>query len=105
MTLRQDQQARVVGQQGTPTPALLEIPADKSIAVLQMKGRRAPGRQRQPLAFVGGHVTQLLAHQGGILEVMMLDNEFIAPRLVLGLSLIHISEPTRRTPISYAVFC
>src|SRR5665647_3835167 len=23
----------------------------------------------------------------------------------LGLSLIHISEPTRRTPISYAVFC
>ena len=25
--------------------------------------------------------------------------------VVLGLSLIHISEPTRRTPISYAVFC
>src|SRR5665647_1493867 len=25
--------------------------------------------------------------------------------LVYGLSLIHISEPTRRTPISYAVFC
>ena len=24
---------------------------------------------------------------------------------VRGLSLIHISEPTRRTPISYAVFC
>ena len=24
---------------------------------------------------------------------------------VIGLSLIHISEPTRRTPISYAVFC
>ena len=23
----------------------------------------------------------------------------------IGLSLIHISEPTRRTPISYAVFC
>ena len=23
----------------------------------------------------------------------------------LNLSLIHISEPTRRTPISYAVFC
>ena len=23
----------------------------------------------------------------------------------LDLSLIHISEPTRRTPISYAVFC
>ena len=25
--------------------------------------------------------------------------------VLLGLSLIHISEPTRRTPISYAVFC
>ena len=25
--------------------------------------------------------------------------------LWLDLSLIHISEPTRRTPISYAVFC
>src|SRR5665647_3643575 len=25
--------------------------------------------------------------------------------LLLSLSLIHISEPTRRTPISYAVFC
>src|SRR5664279_4548724 len=24
---------------------------------------------------------------------------------LIGLSLIHISEPTRRTPISYAVFC
>ena len=24
---------------------------------------------------------------------------------ILTLSLIHISEPTRRTPISYAVFC
>ena len=26
-------------------------------------------------------------------------------RILWGLSLIHISEPTRRTPISYAVFC
>src|SRR5664279_5825662 len=25
--------------------------------------------------------------------------------ILLALSLIHISEPTRRTPISYAVFC
>ena len=29
----------------------------------------------------------------------------LAARAVKGLSLIHISEPTRRTPISYAVFC
>src|SRR5665647_3683860 len=29
----------------------------------------------------------------------------IGTRAVMRLSLIHISEPTRRTPISYAVFC
>ena len=28
-----------------------------------------------------------------------------AAGIALNLSLIHISEPTRRTPISYAVFC
>src|SRR5680860_869249 len=28
-----------------------------------------------------------------------------AARALVALSLIHISEPTRRTPISYAVFC
>ena len=30
---------------------------------------------------------------------------FHALPIALNLSLIHISEPTRRTPISYAVFC
>ena len=29
----------------------------------------------------------------------------IVAAVVMMLSLIHISEPTRRTPISYAVFC
>ena len=30
---------------------------------------------------------------------------FVLRKMWNGLSLIHISEPTRRTPISYAVFC
>src|SRR5680860_1233477 len=34
-----------------------------------------------------------------------LVNAYVAPRITSYLSLIHISEPTRRTPISYAVFC
>ena len=34
---------------------------------------------------------------GGVREGAMLRSKY--------LSLIHISEPTRRTPISYAVFC
>src|SRR5665647_1075132 len=33
------------------------------------------------------------------------DNKFAALNTAVWLSLIHISEPTRRTPISYAVFC
>src|SRR5664279_537017 len=40
---------------------------------------------------------------------MILDGErtgrLTKDRILLDLSLIHISEPTRRTPISYAVFC
>ena len=32
-------------------------------------------------------------------------NESVSPHTIEMLSLIHISEPTRRTPISYAVFC
>src|SRR5665647_3687057 len=38
-----------------------------------------------------------LVQQNGVIYV---DEE-----KCIGLSLIHISEPTRRTPISYAVFC
>src|SRR5680860_1831851 len=33
------------------------------------------------------------------------SNEYVYQYTSLDLSLIHISEPTRRTPISYAVFC
>src|SRR5665647_2680772 len=39
------------------------------------------------------------------LEVRVTDVCLCAEDAVLILSLIHISEPTRRTPISYAVFC
>ena len=43
-------------------------------------------------------------------EAYMLENVLVSPTYYdiawsLTLSLIHISEPTRRTPISYAVFC
>src|SRR5665647_2243712 len=34
-----------------------------------------------------------------------LRNKGLRGRMARALSLIHISEPTRRTPISYAVFC
>src|SRR5680860_1844626 len=47
----------------------------------------------------GGGALLLLLHSSGDLD----RDGFHAPGPAL--SLIHISEPTRRTPISYAVFC
>src|SRR5664279_4678581 len=41
----------------------------------------------------------------GPLAIQNSDCTIVSPRYGAGLSLIHISEPTRRTPISYAVFC
>ena len=38
-------------------------------------------------------------------ERRLMAYAFKMVRAESGLSLIHISEPTRRTPISYAVFC
>src|SRR5664279_3710494 len=51
----------------------------------------------------------LAAHPGDVDDVDVADEGGDAGPLVVGgtvedLSLIHISEPTRRTPISYAVF-
>ena len=43
---------------------------------------------------------------GGVVTVVCgIVGELHAGESVVCLSLIHISEPTRRTPISYAVFC
>src|SRR5665647_411785 len=41
----------------------------------------------------------------GIVEHYPTANQILAAQTGGNLSLIHISEPTRRTPISYAVFC
>ena len=57
-------------------------------------GRTGPARWRH---FLAGWL-----HCGRDLRPRF-GGHFLDP--ILGLSLIHISEPTRRTPISYAVFC
>src|SRR5664279_4769847 len=49
--------------------------------------------------------TPLGPHREPDLSYVFGTTREIAARLHPGLSLIHISEPTRRTPTSYAVFC
>ena len=58
------------------------------------------------LAATGVLVGQLIAGAPAD-AVVLADRAWLAPLVQAGwcLSLIHISEPTRRTPISYAVFC
>src|SRR5664279_1859137 len=56
----------------------------------------AEQQDERPCPAVGGTVEHPDEHRPGA-------GEQVAG--ALGLSLIHISEPTRRTPISYAVFC
>ena len=59
------------------------------------------------------HLDQCAAHAGEIgrstdAKLMFLkiaDEQFAQARIVVDLSLIHISEPTRLLSISYAVFC
>src|SRR5665647_3055369 len=49
--------------------------------------------------FRSSQATSFTGHRPGALDKCPVCRGY------MGLSLIHISEPTRRTPISYAVFC
>ena len=57
--------------------------------------------------YVKNMITGAAQMDGAILVVNAADGPMPQTRehILLALSLIHISEPTRRTPISYAVFC
>src|SRR5680860_1899369 len=89
-----------------PNPAILQI--------LPHYGHESGGLSRADIArCIAAHNPVLDVDQVAA-ERCFLRLEFYAhgqrfngttPRIVVGLSLIHISEPTRRTPISYAVFC
>ena len=65
-----------------------------------MKARRAILRSPLDRIGYGGYLKLASEWPGFIEEIQSVVGEF---RQIL--SLIHISEPTRRTPISYAVFC
>src|SRR5664279_6358227 len=78
-------------------PVFLLIWLKETFSVSDVAGNRAIGQvtsdsRKKPFQFA----------RGAILELRYIDSDSIC-QTALGLSLIHISEPTRRTPISYAV--
>jgi len=89
MALRQNEQSRVVGNEGAAAAALLVGPADERIAVPKMKGSRAPRRQSQPMAAVDHRVTQVLAHECGVVQIMVFDDESITPSHVVRIAQKH----------------
>src|SRR5664279_3023339 len=62
---------------------------------------------KEYLDFVGGIAVNVLGHchPKVVVAIQKQAQRLIHVSNLYHLSLIHISEPTRRTPISYAVFC
>ena len=52
----------------------------------------------------GKNAADMIDIDGDVLNILV-PQKYKKYERVIELSLIHISEPTRRTPISYAVFC
>src|SRR5664279_5904533 len=74
---------------------------------------RDPGGKPLPEFSAGAHIT-IRTPNGALRKYSLCNDPAERDRYAIavkrevngrGLSLIHISEPTRRTPISYAVFC
>ena len=80
---------------------------DISEQIVANQGEYAPAGSIFSYAFVGRDITGVsLSDQiFNIQQKLIKDIAQKEPCVIVGLSLIHISEPTRRTPISYAVFC
>src|SRR5665213_512311 len=70
-------------------------------------GRMTGWGQEGPLAQAAGHDINYISVTGALAAIGGKDKPVPPLNLVgdFGLSLIHISEPTRQAEISYAVFC
>ena len=89
MALGQNQQAGVVGQERQPPAPLLLRPADEGVTRFEVQGGGAPGGQPQPLALVGGDITDVFAHDTGVFEVVMLDDDLVKSLDFMGLDQPH----------------
>ena len=78
MALLLDIQTRVVDHQRQAFAPLAFGPTDIMIPRLDMQGRRAPSRHRQPLALPDDGIAKLFPHQLGAVQVVVLDEDLIA---------------------------
>jgi len=83
---RQHQEAGIVGDQSASASALLVGPADELVAVSEVKGGGTPGCQGQPIATIHGRIPKMLTDQRGVMQLMVLDDESVAPRHFIGVA-------------------
>src|SRR5664279_364090 len=84
---------------------VLFIDHAKYKATSSEKCKKKTFQQMAPLNNANFKVSPLVALRRVRITAIAVLLVFISIFYRLQLSLIHISEPTRRTPISYAVFC
>ena len=85
----------------TKKTSLYQLHQDSNAKFVEFAG------YQMPIQYAEGIVEEhkFTRNHSGIFDVSHMGQLFIYGDKDLTLSLIHISEPTRRTPISYAVFC
>lgn len=88
---RQEQEAAVVGDQTQAAVPLCAAPADVGVALAQVLCRRAEDQQRQPVALrVGGGVVESFAQRLEASKVVMLLEQAIALRELIGFEKAHL---------------
>src|SRR5665647_1688226 len=104
---KRDGEVRVIGSEIAALKRELEI---KETHRLEMKADQAQHRLELKAGDEKALSTAMIAAERAVQAALAAaekarDQQTIASQLATELSLIHISEPTRRTPTSYAVFC
>jgi len=85
MDPRKDQEADIVGNEAEMFVSGRDIPTDESVPVLHLESRTGPAQASDHLAVKKSQVSQMLAHQAGSPQVMMMVNQII-PQIALARS-------------------
>src|SRR5680860_1727481 len=90
-------------------------PSSKAIGISHHTGNTDPGNMANTTAITSPKIAIIIhssrntitknRNRVRVLTYLEVYSAIDFPWFLMELSLIHISEPTRRTPISYAVFC